>query len=155
MTDLADSLPSAARLLQRGIDDGSHVGAQLYLSRAGRVLVDDAIGLARAGRPLRADHSMLWMSAGKPVMGVAILQLRERGLLELDHPVCRYLPEFAAHGKQAVTLRHVLTHTGGFRGADPSWSSGPWDEIVAEICAAELDPGAVPGAQSAYHVSAG
>jgi len=92
---------------------------------------------------------------GKPAMGVAILQLRERGLLDLDDPVSRHLPEFAAHGKGAVTLRHVLTHTGGFRGADPRWSSAPWDEVVADICAAEPDPGAVPGAQSAYHVSAG
>ena len=155
MPALVERFPTAARLLERGIADGAHVGAQLYVSRAGHVLADDAIGLAREGRPLRADDLMLWMSAGKPVMGVAILQLRERGLLELEDPVSRYLPEFAAHGKQAVTLCHVLTHTGGFRGADPKWSSDPWEEILAEICAADPDPDAVPGAQSAYHVSAG
>lgn len=55
----------------------------------------------------------------------AIVQLAERGQLALDAPVARYLPAFATQGKEAVTLRHLLTHTSGLRaGLDltPAWS---------------------------------
>lgn len=43
----------------------------------------------------------------------AIMQLYEQGQLKLDDPVCRYLPAFAANGKQAVTIRQLLTHYSG------------------------------------------
>jgi CubicO group peptidase (beta-lactamase class C family) len=152
---LESTLPGAAAVIQHGIDAGQHIGVQLYVSERGRVVVDVGVGEARAGQLLAADTLMLWMSSVKPISAVAILQLVERGLAELDDPVCRHIPEFAAGGKQDVTLKHVLTHTGGFRNADPRWSDKAWDEIVAGICAAELDPGAEPGRTSAYHVSAG
>lgn len=152
---LADVLPRTDSVILRGIEQAQHIGAQLYVSERGRVIVDGALGEARAGTPLTSDALMLWMSSVKPVMAVAMLQLQEREILSLDDPVSRHIPEFAAGGKQAVTLLHVLTHAGGFRNADPKWSSRSWDEILAGICAAELDPGAVPGASSTYHVSAG
>jgi len=154
MSDVFERVPRAQKLLEQGIEQGLHIGAQLYASVSGSPVVDGAVGEARAGQPLRSDSLMLWMSAVKPLMSVAILQLRERGLLELSDPVCAHLPEFGQKGKDAITLLHVLTHTGGFRGADPMWSNAPAEEIVAGICAAEPDAGAVPGQSSAYHVAA-
>lgn len=55
----------------------------------------------------------------------AIMKLIEQGKVELDAPVSRYLPEFAAHGKEAVTVRHLLTHTSGLPPGlppNPPWS---------------------------------
>jgi len=98
---------------------------------------------------------MLWYSSGKPVTTVAVLQLWERGRLGLDDPVGRYIPGWGA-GKERVTLRHVLTHTGGFTMAgreEPFVKDLPYDEVIARIAAhpAEWEPGTKAG----YHPSTG
>lgn len=49
------------------------------------------------------------------VTSVAVLVLRDRGLIGLDDHVCEHLPDFAARGKDVVTIRHLLTHSGGLR----------------------------------------
>ena len=54
----------------------------------------------------------------------AVLQLVERHQIELDAPVARYWPEFAAHGKGAITVRQLLAHTSGLR-ADVDLAK-PW-----------------------------
>jgi CubicO group peptidase (beta-lactamase class C family) len=149
------NVPRALAVIERGVRERIHIGAQLYASLNGTVYADMAVGEARRGVALTADSLMLWMSSVKPVTAAAVLQLGERGLLALDDPVCRHLPEFAAHGKAAVTIRHVLTHTGGFPNVAVHWSTAPWDQIVAEICAAPLLPDWVPGARAAYHVASG
>ena len=121
------------------------------MSRGGTLVADLAVGESRPGVPFNPDTLMLWLSAGKPVGAVAIMQLRERGLLQLDDPVCQYLPEFAAGGKGAVTIRHLLTHTGGFRWIDLAWEKSNWDQIIARICAASLEYNWVPGEKAGYH----
>ena len=87
---------------------------------------------------MTTEHLMHWFSAGKPFAAVTLGQLWERGLCGLDDPVAQHLPEFAQHGKEAITLRHVLTHTGGFRSrVDLDWSAAPWEENIARVCAAK------------------
>ena len=148
-------LPRTLAAIERGMRDRLHIGAQLYASLDGIVCADLAVGEARRGLALEPDSLMLWMSAVKPVTAVAVLQLCERGLLQLDDPVCRHLPEFAAGGKDSVTIRHVLTHTGGFPAVAVQWSTAAWEDILAEICATPLAADWVPGARAAYHVASG
>jgi len=102
---------------------------------------------------MRPDTLMLWMSSGKPITSVAIAQMWERGKLDLEDPVARHIPEFGQYGKERVTIRQVLTHTGGFPSAVLNWSVDPWDKLVAELCAAPLQW--TPGAKMAYHVASG
>jgi CubicO group peptidase (beta-lactamase class C family) len=52
-------------------------------------------------------------SASKPMAAMVIHLLDQRHLLHLDDPVCEYIPEFTGHGKEDVTIRHVLTHRAG------------------------------------------
>src|SRR6185369_12500870 len=52
-------------------------------------------------------------SASKPLPAMIIHLLDQRHLLHLDDPVCEYIPEFAQHGKEGITIRHVLTHRAG------------------------------------------
>src|SRR4029434_3199740 len=137
-------LPRTRAVIEAGIAEKLHLGCQLYASANGQTVADLAIGEARPGEPLRHDHLMLWLSATKPIAAIAIAQLWERELLDLDHPVARHIPEFAARGKDAVTIRHLLTHTAGFRGVAASWSLLPWDQILSRIYAAPLEPGWVP-----------
>ncbi len=94
-----------------------------------------------------------WMSGSKPLAAVAIAQLLERGLLQLDDPVAKFIPEFAQDGKAGVTLRHILTHTCGFRGKGREVPGTPWNKIIADMCALPLEEGWIPGEKAGYHVA--
>jgi CubicO group peptidase (beta-lactamase class C family) len=136
--------------IERGIAQRLHRGAQFYVSQDGKTLADRAVGEASPGRPMTADHIPLWLSAGKPLTAIAIAKLTESRRLELDDPVARHLPEFAARGKDAITVRHLLTHTSGIRWADFSVSQR-WDEIIARICQTGIEPRWTVGATAGYH----
>ena len=95
---------------------------------------------------------MPWLSAGKPIAAVAIAQLWERGLLDLDDKVAKHLPAFAVGGKENITIRHILTHTAGFRAViGPNYENQPWDKIIADLCATKLEPGWIVGQTAGYH----
>jgi CubicO group peptidase (beta-lactamase class C family) len=152
---IATHLTRTIRSIESGIATNLHLGAQLYVSRNGQTIANLALGEARSGVPMRPDHLMLWMSATKPVTAVAIGQMRDKGCLDFDDRVAKYIPEFAIKGKEPITIRHVLTHTGGFPRAVGPWSYDPWEKIIAEICAAPLEPGWIPGRDCGYHVASG
>jgi CubicO group peptidase (beta-lactamase class C family) len=144
-------LPRTREAILAGIRQGLHLGAQLYVSLRGEPWADGAAGESRPGEALRPDHLMLWLSSTKPVAAVAVAQLWERGLLELDDPVALHIPEFAVHGKGAITLRHLLTHTAGIRLLQLGWPEDDWDTIIARIAAMRPEPRWVPGRKAGYH----
>ena len=135
--------------LERGMALGWHTGAQLYAALHGETIADLAIGEARPGVPMTSSTIVEWASATKAVACSAAALLWQRGLFDLDDPVCRHIPEFAQAGKQAVTIRHLLTHTGGL--SDPVDDVMPFDEAVAAVCRAPLVEGWVPGTRCAYN----
>lgn len=153
MPDDSSALDRTRLAIHRGMEHRLQVGAQLFVARGQEIIANLALGEARPGVPMRADTLMIWMSCTKAVAAVAIAQLWERGLLDLDDPVARHIPEFAARGKGAVTIRHVLTHTAGFRGVAGDWERQPWDAVIAAVCDAKLEPGWVPGMKAGYHVA--
>ena len=78
-------------------------------------------------RPVDAATAYNWASITKTFTAIAILQLRDRGLLSLDDPAVKYVPELGeVHSDfgpiDHITIRHLLTHSAGFR--NPTW---PWD----------------------------
>jgi CubicO group peptidase (beta-lactamase class C family) len=149
------TLDRASKVIESGIERGLHIGAQLYVSHDGKCVGDLAFGLAREGVAMTPDTIMLWMSSTKPITAIAIGQIWERGKIALDDPVAKYIPEFGAKGKEAIAIRHVLTHTGGFRAAVGPWTNDPWDQIIAQICAAEIEAGWIVGQTSGYHIASG
>ena len=93
----------------------------------------------------------MWSST-KPVCVLAALILVDRGLLDLDAPVARYWPEFAANGKQDVLVRHVLSHTSGVAGwNEPFTQEQMYDRDAAVARLAEQAPWWTPGTQAGYH----
>ena len=81
-----------------------------------------------------AETAFNWASITKTFTAIAILQLRDRGLLSLDDSAVRYVPELRQvhdiYGPiEAITIRHLLTHSAGFR--NPTW---PWDCDDAANC---------------------
>jgi len=148
-----DRLPRTREAIAQGIRAGVHLGAQLRVSRGGEPVADAALGESRPGVALTRNHLMLWLSSTKPVAAVAVGQLWERGRLELDDPVAAHVPEFAQNGKEGITLRHLLTHTGGIRLLEVGWPGKSWGEIIARICAMKPEPRWVPGQKAGYHLA--
>jgi CubicO group peptidase (beta-lactamase class C family) len=141
-------------LLDVLIGSGAEVGIQVAVVGGGRTLVDTARGVAdlRTGEPV--DPGTLFWS-GSTAKGVATSVahvLLERGELSEDMRVVDVWPEFGAHGKDGVTLRHVLLHTAGVPGLPPGTSAADlcrWDHMCAVI--AEAEPWWEPGTRFGYH----
>jgi CubicO group peptidase (beta-lactamase class C family) len=146
---------------------GIHPAIQLCVRRRGQVIIDRAIGHARGNGPhdrpdaeqtlVTPDTPFTVYSASKAVTAMLVHLLDEQNLLRLDDRVCDYVPEFGAHGKRGITIRHVLAHRAGV----PSIPSEALDlevlhdpeRIVDIICAAR--PMWRPGRFLAYHTISG
>jgi CubicO group peptidase (beta-lactamase class C family) len=148
---MPNALPKTTAIIEQGRVDGLHIGAQLYVSGGGEEVVNLALGESRPGVAMTTDTLMLWLSSTKPIAAVAILQLVERGLLALDDRVSRHIPEFGQNGKEPITVRQLLTHTGGFRLVDTGWPDTTDAEIVQRICRAKLERDWIPGQRAGYH----
>ncbi|GGI06980.1 serine hydrolase domain-containing protein [Isoptericola cucumis] len=135
--------------------DGTYAmypGAVGLMGYEGHVVRTDASGYAVAfgdeGVPLPEDQRVPtaedtifdMASVTKLFTSIAVVQLVEEGRVTLDEPVATYLPEFAAGGKQDVTVRHLLTHTSGFVAWVPLWSRYPDEQSrIAAVMAQPLD----------------
>lgn len=143
----------AANFAERG-----EVGAAFAAYVDGEKVVDLWGGEASPGVPWSEDTLCVVWSTTKGATALTAQILAGRDLLDVDAPVARYWPEFAANGKEAVTVRDVLTHAAGL----PSWdgyrdlvhldSSAGWgrsEDIAHALAGAApvLEPGAVHG----YH----
>ncbi len=102
------------------------------------------------------DLAIPWLSAGKPITAVALAQLWQQQQLSLDDPVRRWIPAFAARGKESITLRHILTHTGGFGSLfDLDGKADSSADALQRVCASRLHGGWVPGDRAAYQARSG
>jgi len=146
---------------------GLYPAVAFCLRRRGRVVLDGAIGHARGNGPqdapgtalIPATPSTLFpiFSASKAVTAIVIHLLNERGLVHLDDAVCEYIPEFGNHGKEWITIRHVLTHRAGI----PTLPGVDVDldlllqpaKIIERLC--EATPVWTPGRRLAYHALTG
>ena len=103
-------------------EDGSifDEGASVALTIDGELVVDLWGGTANrdAGEslPWEADTLINVWSTTKTVSALACLMLADRGELDLYAPVADVWPEFAAEGKGAIEVRHVMSHTAGLSG---------------------------------------
>lgn len=146
---------------------GVHPALQLCVRHRGEVVLDRSLGYASGNGPDGSAHERIRlatpdtpfcvMSASKPVTAMVIHLLAERGLLRLDDPVRRHLPDFARHEKDRITIRQVLLHRAGIalpgngllvldRLRDPA-------AVVEAVC--DLRPSSTPGRVLAYHAVTG
>lgn len=146
-----NALPAATNIIEGGISQGLHFGAQVYVSLPGEVIGDFAIGTSGPdGAALTPGHLLPWYSNTKPVSAVAFATLVDQRLVSFDDPVVRFIPAFASGGKGGITIRHLLSHTAGFRDANLR-DEMSWDETIAAICATPLEEGWSPGERAGYH----
>lgn len=136
------------------VDSGAERGIQVAVYRGADLVVDAVAGIAdpATGRPVTSDTPFYNFSIVKAAASTVAHVLAQRGLFEYDTPVVKLWPEFGAHGKQSVTVRHVLNHTAGVPGIP--LDSTPedlcnWDEMCAAIADEEL--WWEPGTKVGYH----
>jgi CubicO group peptidase (beta-lactamase class C family) len=131
-----------------------HPGAALAVYRGGRLVLDLTGGWADSQRaePVGPDTLFYLFSGTKPLVSVALHQQIERGKADLDEPVAACWPAFGQNGKAMVTLRHVLSHRGGFPTTPPELPAARWADLPAVLSAIAAMPVEYePGAVSAYH----
>ena len=104
--DLPTTFEEASRLIRARTDSGAVAAAVLHVRHAGQEM-------SRAFGAARVDLPFLIASPTKPMTASAVLWLRDRGELALGDPVKKYLPDFRGGDRDAVTIRHLLTHTSG------------------------------------------
>lgn len=131
---------------------GLYPGSVAVVGHRGRVIARQASGYAvlygdASGTPLPESQRVAvtndtiydLASVTKIFTAILLLQEVERGEIDLDERVATYLPEFAAAGKEAVTVRQLLTHTSGFEPFIPLWKLLPdKDARIAGVLAHPL-----------------
>ncbi len=130
-------------------------GAQLCVYRNGERVVDLWAGWDNAnGRPYREDTIAVLMSCTKGVVASGVHILADRGLIDFDAPMARYWPKFAGGGKGEITVRQILSHTGGLMNFDPDDDLGSAELFDPDRPAQALEamtPLWPPGRAVMYH----
>ena len=132
---------------------GVHPAITLVVRRHGKVVLKRGIGCLSGNGPgergpqvpIDPDAPLCLFSASKAITALLVHKLVEDGKLRLEDRVADHIPEFAAHGKERVTLRQLLAHRAGIpslpvKHPDPALLHH-WDALVHMLCLAPpFDP---------------
>ncbi|MEM9262430.1 MAG: serine hydrolase domain-containing protein, partial [Pseudomonadota bacterium] len=138
---------------EQNFDDGLELGARFVAYQHGEKIIDIFGGWSdrKKENPWSEETLSAIYSTGKSVCTLLIAREVEAGRLEYDRPVSEIWPEFAAAGKQDVTLAQAMSHQAGLSGfdneMDPSEWLG-WDSIIRRI--EQMEPQWAPGTASGY-----
>lgn len=132
------------------------LGAALCVTIEGRPVVDIWAGWADQAhaRPWGRETLVDVFSVGKGMVALSLLVLVERGQVDLDAPVARYWPDFAARGKASITVRSLLSHRAGLpaiRRSVPEHAIYDWQLMTTAL--ADQEPWWKPGEKHGYHVN--
>jgi CubicO group peptidase (beta-lactamase class C family) len=140
------------------------VGASLAFVVDGELTKFETEGSANLGEGRPVDRSTIyhWASITKTFTAIGIMQLRDRGLLSLDDPITKYVPELReVHNEygsmEEITIRHLMSHSAGFRAGTWPWAGDEgwhpheptqWSQLVAMIPYTEIE--FEPGSKFSY-----
>lgn len=151
------------RAARHWYEGGMHPAIQVCIRQHGRVVLNRAIGHGWGNAPtdppdaekipVTTDTPYCVYSAAKGIAATVVHMLAERGVFSLDDRVCEYLPTFTSHGKDRITIRHVMTHSAGL-----PFPTGPRPDVkraddheYAQQKLGELRPLYRPGLVHMYH----
>ncbi|WP_199506066.1 serine hydrolase [Geodermatophilus sp. TF02-6] len=142
--------------LAENLGTGEELGASVHVDLDSEPVVDLWGGFRDEERttPWTEDTIVNVWSTTKTVTNLAALLLVDRGELDPSAPVARYWPEFAAAGKDAIEVRHLMSHTSGVSGWEKPFAIEDmydWDAATARLAAQA--PWWEPGTASGYHAS--
>jgi CubicO group peptidase (beta-lactamase class C family) len=151
---MSDLQKQVQRAIDELVESGAERGVQVAVYRRGEQMVDAVAGIAdpATGRLVKSDTPFYNFSICKGAASTVAHVLAERGTFGYDTPVADLWPEFGAHGKEKVTVRHVLSHTAGVPGIPLNTTMEDlcdWDKMCAAIADSEL--WWEPGTKIGYH----
>jgi CubicO group peptidase (beta-lactamase class C family) len=159
-----DSVTALWKAVERLYASGLHPAVQVCIRRRGLRVLNRAIGHARGNapddprdapkEPATPATPFVMYSASKGVTAMVILKLDEMGKLHVEDRVADWVPEFRRHGKDAITIRHILTHKAGIPTVPPEadFLNHP-EEALALLC--DSRPRWRPGRVLSYHAISG
>jgi len=151
MNDLQHQVQEA---IDQFVESGAERGLQVAVYQHSELMVDAFAGVAdpETERRVVSDTPFYAYSTGKGATATVAHMLAEHGAFGYDTPIVELWPEFGAHGKEAATVRHALTHTVGVPGIPADTTPEDlcdWDKMCAVI--ADSEPWWEPGTKTAYH----
>jgi CubicO group peptidase (beta-lactamase class C family) len=176
----AEGLAALDARMKQAVDNKEVAGVQTLLVRKGQVAAFNSHGVQsfESGTPVTKDTLFRIHSMTKPITGVALMQLYEKGLWKLDDPITKFVPELAnlkvhttvdgksvlVNANRPATMRELMTHTAGlgyglsgnnpvddaFR-ADPPLTKATMKEMIDTI--AKLPLLAQPGERWSYSIA--
>ena len=150
-------LAAVVKAVENDIEAERYDGAAMVLAHRGEVVLDERIGFAEraTGRALGADDVFFTMSLSKQFTNVAALQAVEAGRLSLSTRVAEVVPEFAAGGKERITIADLIVHRAGLITGFPPVPPEKIGDIGAVTAAvAAMPPESTPGASVNYSMVA-
>ena len=154
MKTMNDVQTQVQKKIDELVDSGAERGLQVAAYKGGDLVVDAVAGVAdpATGRKVDSGTPFYCYSVVKGAASTIAHILVERGLFGYDTPVVEVWPEFGAHGKEKVTVRHVLSHTAGVPGIPLTTTIEDlcdWGKMCAAIADQEL--WWEPGTKIGYH----
>jgi CubicO group peptidase (beta-lactamase class C family) len=141
------------QVVKKAIAEKKLPGCVVFAGWQGKLIFQEAYGDRRiepVREPMTVDTVFDMASLTKPIAtATSVMILVDRGKIDLSDPVAKYLPQFAAHGKDAITIEHLLLHTGGLIADNPlaDYQDGR-EQAIERIYA--LKPIAAPGEKFIY-----
>jgi len=178
VTTIGDEAPGGGSIGTDGVEriwkaavamykSGVHPAVQVCVRREGEVVLDRAIGHARGNGPddrretpkvlATPGTPMTVYSAAKAITAFVTHKVIERGLVALDDPIAKFIPEYESNGKGSITVGHVLSHRAGVPNLPREALSLDYiddrEYLTRILC--EAKPFAEPGKLLAYHAVSG
>ena len=149
-----DRFVEAKKIFEESIASGFELGCAITLEIKGKVVLDLWGGYVNLDKTeeWKEDTIVNVFSTTKGMAAICLLQLVEKGLVDLDAPVSRYWPEFAASGKESIPVRYLMCHKSGLCGIREPLEKGSftdWELICSEL--AKQKPFWEPGTAHGYH----
>src|ERR1700736_5390297 len=142
------------KTIDRLVESRTQGGIQVAAYHHGEVVVDAVAGVAdpATGRKVDSSTPFYNFSICKGAASTVVHILAERGLFGYDTPLVDLWPEFGAHGKEKVTVRHVMSHSAGVPAIPLTTTMEDlcdWDKMCSAIADSEL--WWEPGTKIGYH----
>ena len=164
-SNFSESYRQFEKIYERELKNSGIVGSSFMFVKDNKIIAKKFYGTANLEKNQAVDEDTIyhWASITKTLTGIAIMQLRDRGLLNLDDSVVKYLPELRAvhdpYGDMSeITIRQLMSHTAGFRNptfpwkdADKAWQPHEpqnWEQLVAMFPYTEIK--FKPGSRFSY-----
>jgi CubicO group peptidase (beta-lactamase class C family) len=160
MADVHGSVAPGFEAVRAAFEDnfaqGREVGAAFSAYHRGKKVVDVWGGMAdpAAGRAWEEHTIAIVFSTTKGITAMCANKLAQEGALDVNAPVAKYWPEFAAEGKQDIPVSYLLSHQSGLAWVEGTFTEQDaytWDVVVDAL--ARQAPHYTPGSEHGYHAT--